>query len=101
MDASRTCNGIVAGLGQGMFNAPFPIGWPDTAADWAGPEEMMRRVDWAYGFAGRPELAEPAALAETVLGGLMSPATASAVRRAGSRRDAIALLLASPEFQRR
>ena len=30
--------GIMAGLGQPMFNAPFPIGWPDTAADWAGPE---------------------------------------------------------------
>lgn len=94
-------NGIVNGLGQGMFNAPFPIGWPDMAADWAGPEAMLRRIDWVYGFAGRPELAEPAVLGETVLGQLISPATASALRGAGSRRDAITLLLASPEFQRR
>lgn len=94
-------NGIVSGLGQGMFNAPFPIGWPDTAAEWAGPEAMMRRIDWIYGFAGRPELAEPMALAEATVGPLLAPATAEAMRRAGSRRDAITLLLASPEFQRR
>ncbi len=94
-------NGIVQGLGQGMFAAPFPIGWPDIAAEWAGPEAMMRRIDWIYGFSGRPELAEPAALAETLLGPLLQPATATAIARAGSRRDAITLLLASPEFQRR
>jgi uncharacterized protein (DUF1800 family) len=94
-------NRVVNGLGQGMFNAPFPIGWPDTAADWAGPEAMVRRIDWVYGFADRAELAEPATLSDTVLGPLLSPATASALRTAGSRRDAITLLLASPEFQRR
>ena len=94
-------NGVVSGLGQGMFNAPFPIGWPDTASDWAGPEAMMRRIDWSYGFAGRPELAEPAVLAEVALGPLLTSGTAEAMRRAGSRRDAITLLLASPEFQRR
>jgi len=94
-------NGIVSGLGQGMFDAPFPIGWPDTAQDWAGPEAMLRRIDWAYGFAGRPELPEPAALAEVLLGPLLSADTASAMRTAGSRRDAITLLIASPEFQRR
>ena len=94
-------NGIVSGLGQGMFNAPFPIGWPDTAAEWAGPEAMMRRIDWTYGFAGRPELAEPMTLADATMGPLLAPATAEAMRRAGSRRDAITLLLASPEFQRR
>lgn len=94
-------NSIVSGLGQGMFNAAFPIGWPDTAAEWAGPEAMMRRIDWTYGFAGRPELAEPMALADATMGPLLAPATAEAMRRAGSRRDAITLLLASPEFQRR
>ena len=92
---------IMAGLGQPMFNAPFPIGWPDQAADWAAPEAMMRRLDWVYGFSGRPELPEPDALAALTLGRLLSEATAAEMRRAGSRRDAITLLLASPEFQRR
>ena len=100
-DRRPNLTNILAGLGQPMFNAPFPIGWPDMAADWAGPEAMLRRVDWAYGFAGRPELPEPAALAELTLGPLLSDGTATEIRRAGSRRDAVTLLLASPEFQRR
>ena len=92
---------ILAGLGQPMFGAPLPNGWPDSAAEWAGPEALIRRVDWAYGFAARPELPEPMQLADATFGPLLPAATASAVHRAGSRRDAITLLLASPEFQRR
>ncbi len=92
---------IMRGLGQPLFGAPFPIGWPDRAADWAGPETMMRRVDWAYGFAGRAAQLDPDAVADAALGGLLSPDTAAAMRRAGSRRDALTLLFTSPEFQRR
>ena len=94
-------NGIAAGLGQPMFGAPFPIGWPDQAADWAGPEAVMRRIDWAYAFAGRQELPDAPDLAATLLGPLLSPATASEIQRAASRRDALTLVLASPGFQRR
>ncbi len=93
--------GILQGLGQGPFNAPQPDGWPDRAAGWAAPEAMLRRVDWAYGFAGRSALPEPVQYADTVLGPLLTEPTSTEIRRAGSRRDGIALLLASPEFQRR
>ena len=93
--------GIMGALGQPFFNAPAPIGWPDTAVDWAGSEALLRRVDWAYGFAGRAELPDPDTLAATALGPLLSAATANEMRHAGSRRDALTLLLASPEFQRR
>lgn len=93
--------GLMSGLGQPVFNAAFPIGWPDTAAEWAAPETLMRRVDWAYGFAGRPELAEPMQLAQSALGPLLTPGTAAEIGRAGSRREAITLLFASPEFNRR
>ncbi len=93
--------GLVSGLGQPLFGAPLPNGWPDNAAEWAGPEALLRRIDWAYGFANRPELPEPAQLADAALGPLLSPATAAEMQHAGSRRDAITLLLASPEFQRR
>ncbi len=92
---------LVGGLGQAMFNAPLPNGWVDQASEWAGPEALLRRVDWAYGFANRQDLPEPMELAETALGPLLSASTAAEVRRAGSRRDAITLLLASPEMQRR
>jgi uncharacterized protein (DUF1800 family) len=92
---------IMRGLGQPIFGAPFPIGWPDRAADWSGPETMMRRVDWAYGFSGRAASLDPAAIAEASLGPLLTNDTASAIHRAGSRRDGLTLLFASPEFQRR
>ena len=92
---------IMRGLGQPMFDAPFPIGWPDTAADWTGPEAMVRRVDWAYGFAGRADALDPASVAEVNLGPLLTDDTGTAIRRAGSRQDGLTLLFTSPEFQRR
>jgi uncharacterized protein (DUF1800 family) len=92
---------IMRGLGQPLFGAPFPIGWPDRAPEWAGPELMMRRVDWAYGFAGRAADLDPEQVADTSLGPLLSADTALQIKRAGSRRDALTLLLTSPEFQRR
>ena len=91
----------IAGLGQPVMNAPLPNGWPDMAADWAGPEAMMRRVDWAWGVASRGAGLEPMAVAEQVLGPLLGAATKREMMRAGSRREALALLFAGPEFQRR
>lgn len=92
---------IVRGLGQPLFGAPFPIGWPDQATDWAGPEAMMRRIDWAYGFAGRASDLDAEQIADASLGPLLTADTGLQIKRAGSRRDALTLLLTSPEFQRR
>jgi uncharacterized protein (DUF1800 family) len=41
------------------------------------------------------------AVAEQVLGPLLGAATKREMMRAGSRREALALLFAGPEFQRR
>ena len=92
---------IMRGLGQPLFGAQFPIGWPDRAADWTGPEAMMRRVDWSYAFSGRAASLDPATVADASLGQLLTPATYTAISRAGSRRDGLTLLFTSPEFQRR
>jgi uncharacterized protein (DUF1800 family) len=93
--------GIMAGLGQPVWTAPAPNGWPDRAADWAAPEAMLRRIDWASGFAGRIGDRDVIEVADTTLGPLLRPETREAIHRAGSRRDAMTLLLTSPEFQRR
>jgi uncharacterized protein (DUF1800 family) len=93
--------GALGALGQPLWNAPLPNGWPDRAADWAAPEALLRRADWAFGLAGRAGDADPAVMAETSLGPLLRPATLEAVHRAGSRRDGLTLLLASAEFMRR
>jgi uncharacterized protein (DUF1800 family) len=92
---------VMAGLGQPPLSAPLPNGWPDTAADWSGPEAMMRRVDWAYGVAGRGGELDAMVVAGAALGPLLQAETLEQLRRAGSRRDALTMLFASPEFQRR
>jgi uncharacterized protein (DUF1800 family) len=91
----------LADLGQPMWTAPQPNGWPDRAVDWAGPEALVRRIDWAYAAAGRAAALDPAEVAEASLGPLLQPATQEVMRRAGSRRDALTLLFTAPEFQRR
>jgi uncharacterized protein (DUF1800 family) len=93
--------GLMNHFGQPFMNAPLPNGWPDTAADWADGEMLLRRADWAMGVAGKHPTIDPMALAEASLGDLLGEKTRSAIQHAGSRRDAVALVLASPEFQRR
>jgi uncharacterized protein (DUF1800 family) len=93
--------GILGGLGQPLWTAPAPNGWPDRAADWVAPEAMLRRIDWANGLAGRIGDRDVVEISEATLGPLLRPETSEAIRRAGSRRDAMTLLLTSPEFQRR
>ncbi len=93
--------GLMAGLGQGLHNAPLPNGWPDTAPDWAAPEAMLRRIDWAYAVTGRTKDLDPLATADASLGPLLPAATREQIVRAGSKREAMTLLLAAPEFQRR
>ncbi|MDR3539176.1 MAG: DUF1800 domain-containing protein [Acetobacteraceae bacterium] len=93
--------GALGGLGQPFWNAPAPNGWPDRAADWAAPEAMVRRVDWAFGLAGRTQATDPLEIADATLGPLLQPATQDAMRHAGSRHESLTLFLSSPEFQRR
>ena len=93
--------GLIANLGQPLTAAPLPNGWPDTASEWAGSEALLRRIDWAHDFTARLGDMDADTLGETALGPLLSESTRNALRGAGDRRDALTLLLASPEFQRR
>lgn len=92
---------MVEQLGQGVFKAPFPIGWPDRAADWSSPEAILQRVDFAYQFAGRINDQDPVELAQATLGPLLTAETLAQIKGAGSRQDGLTLLFACPEFQRR
>jgi uncharacterized protein (DUF1800 family) len=88
-------------LGQPMFNAPLPNGWPDTAADWSAPEALLRRIDWAYTVSQRAGALDPGQVAENSMGELLPADTLDQIRRAGSKREAFTLLLSAPQFQRR
>jgi uncharacterized protein (DUF1800 family) len=91
----------MAHMGKPLWTAPLPNGWPDTAADWAGPEALLRRAEWANYAAGLVTGTDPVGLSAEALGPLLSPETLRQVMNAGSRRAALVMLFASPEFLRR
>ena len=89
-------------LGQPPFDAPSPAGWPDTAADWISPESVLRRADWAMALAERNAAAhDPERLFAETIAPVAAKGTAQTVAHAPSRADALGLVLASAEFQRR
>jgi uncharacterized protein (DUF1800 family) len=63
---------------------------------------MLGRIQWAKYFGNSLPLSlNASAAAEMALGPLLRPATKSAIADASTQGEAFALLLASPEFQRR
>ena len=92
---------LMDGLGQPLWTPPLPNGWPDQAEDWAGPEALLRRAELANKVAGRHPDPDPEQVADACLGPYLRPETLRAIRFAGSRRAAMTVLMASPEFMRR
>jgi uncharacterized protein (DUF1800 family) len=88
-------------LGQPLWGAPLPNGWPDVAAPWSSGEARLRCADWAFELAGHANKQDAERVGANALGPLLSAGTRTALRAAGSPREAVALLFASREFQRR
>jgi uncharacterized protein (DUF1800 family) len=90
-------------LGMPLWQLGGPNGFSDdSVAAWASPEGMKTRVELAARFASQiKDAPRPTALLEDVLGPSASNATREAVARAETREQAYALLILSPEFQRR
>ena len=89
-------------LGQPIWKPGSPAGYDDLAASWAGPDALYRRVELAERIAERsaPTI-DARKLGPALFPGNLSPATATAMVRAESGPQALALLLASPEMMRR
>lgn len=88
-------------MGQPMFAPPSPEGWPDAEADWAGPDALVKRLNWAKRTGDAAQTSDPVALAAAAVGDRLTERTRLAVARAESRSEAVTLFLMSPEFQRR
>jgi len=87
-------------LGQPLWRPPAPKGFSDESSAWL--DGLTSRLDIANTFASQiGDLLDPPALVDEVLGPLASTDTRQSVARAESRSQAFALLLMSPEFQRR
>jgi len=105
IDDAQFGDAALAGLrqmGQAPFAAPSPAGWPDTADAWIAPEAMMTRIQWAFAAGHKLDgHADARDVAEQSLRPIASDKTMFHIDNAPSPAEALALLIASPEFQRR
>lgn len=100
-DPSRYLNGLNL-LGQPLWSPPGPNGFPDSNAAWAAPEGIKLRLDIAAQIGARlGNNIDPLDLLEFAAADAASIETRRTVERAESRQQALALLLMSPEIQRR
>ncbi|HEY2008008.1 MAG TPA: DUF1800 domain-containing protein [Rhizomicrobium sp.] len=92
-------------MGHFPLAAPSPKGWSDMSADWSGSDAVLSRIEWAQSLGSRlPQTVgagQIVALANQTLGDRLSKDTQSAVAAAPTGGEALALLVSSPEFQRR
>jgi uncharacterized protein (DUF1800 family) len=87
-------------LGEPLWRPPAPKGFSDDSAAWL--DGLTQRLDIANEMARRiGGMTDPETVADDALGPLASIETRQTIARAESRQQALALLLMSPEFQRR
>ena len=89
-------------MGMPMWQPGGPNGFSDDSATWAAPEGMKMRLELSAQFARQTkDSPPPPEMLDEILGPTASASTREAVMRAESREQAFALLIMSPEFQRR
>ncbi|MET0987754.1 MAG: DUF1800 domain-containing protein [Steroidobacteraceae bacterium] len=89
-------------LGQRPYSPGSPAGWPDTAAQWDGPDALLKRIEWASQVGERIGVrVNPLYLADQSLGAALTEHTRTAVARSADTSQGLTLLLSSPEFLRR
>jgi uncharacterized protein (DUF1800 family) len=96
-------------MGEALFLAQPPTGYPDVSASWISPDMLLTRINFAADLAANrldgarlPAQAsrDLNALIPMIAPGSLSPSTRAALAET-TGSDALALLLAAPEFQRR
>jgi uncharacterized protein (DUF1800 family) len=90
-------------MGQRPYMSPGPDGWSDQQDFWLSPDGVWKRIEWAQ-LAGRAlagSITQPDTYADGIFGATLSAGTRTAIGRAESPAQAVALLLTSPEFMRR
>jgi uncharacterized protein (DUF1800 family) len=104
-DEDMQVKGVMAAtrmMGEFPFAAASPKGWPDNSDAWSGPVALLNRIQWAKELGNRmPASLDAMAVAQSGLGPLLQPETRAAMKASASPGDAMALLVSSPEFQRR
>jgi uncharacterized protein (DUF1800 family) len=96
-------------MGEPLFLAQPPTGYPDVGTSWISPDMLLTRMNFAADLVSNripgtrvsPEqLGDPQSFARLIAPEGLSEATRSALASAAGSQ-AVALLMAAPEFQRR
>jgi len=96
-------------MGEPLFLAQAPTGYPDIASSWISADMLLTRMNFAIDLAANrlpgtqmtlETLKDRDGLMRRIAPGSLSPATQAGLAEADGNQ-AIALLLAAPEFQRR
>jgi uncharacterized protein (DUF1800 family) len=95
-------NHVIQSMGHHPLWARTPEGWSDEAVSWATPHGLASRTAFAVEVGRKSDARDSRVFAEQALGPLARRATHAAVGAVGlDRPSAFALVLMSPEFQRR
>jgi uncharacterized protein (DUF1800 family) len=102
VDRPQRLNNETNLMGQPLWNPPGPNGHADDEASIAAPKAIKTRMDLSLAYARAAAARhDPRELAQALYGEALSDETRQAIARAETRPQGLAILLMSPEFQRR
>lgn len=94
--------GAISQLGQPIWQAPSPAGWEEGLSTWITASQLTERIAWARRLVARfGGNVDPRAFLEATMADAARADTIETVSRAPNRAVAMAMVLASPEFNRR
>lgn len=94
--------GAIIQLGQPIWQAPSPAGWEEGLSTWITASQVTERIAWARRLVTRfGGNVDPRAFLEATMADAARADTIETVSRAPNRAVAMAMVLASPEFNRR
>ena len=89
-------------MDQPIWQPPSPAGYADLASVWLSPGQLSERIAWARLMAGRfGQRRDPGTFLDAALGDAAGQNTRDVIAQAPNTNHAIAMILASPEFNRR
>lgn len=93
--------GAVRNLGMPLYGSQPPTGYSDKAEAWVNSGALLNRMNFAVTLTRTTPQITSDALIASALAGEVSETTAGTIAKATQKPQALALVLGSPEFQRR
>jgi uncharacterized protein (DUF1800 family) len=91
----------LATLRQVYWEATSPAGWSERADEWLSPQGLAGRLQVIPRIVRESAVESPEGLRDRALGSIVTERTARIIKAASNREEAMALVFASPEFNRR